>query len=275
MNRVRKFSSWFSIILLLSLVCVSTQSYSADRVYRFGIVPQSSGSKLARLWTPILAYLMRKTDLKLEFATSRNIPTFEKRLRDSKYDIAYMNPYQYTQVHTESGYKAFAKAKNKRLHGIVVVRKNSPYQDLKDLAGKQLALPSNAFAATLVTRAWFKNHDIDIVPEYVASHDTAYRDVASGRFSAGGGVMRTFKNTTKSVHDDLRILWKSDGYTPHAFAALPSVPAEVVAKLQQAMLDMDKSPEGQALLKTIRLKGIESGQDNDWNDVRNLHIKEE
>lgn len=275
MKRVQKSRFCFSVILLLGLGCVSTQTYSAGQVYTFGIVPQSSGSKLARLWIPILSYLKDKTGLELEFATSRNIPTFEKRLHNSKYDFAYMNPFQYTQVHTASGYNAFARAKDKRLNGIIVVRKNSPYQDLKDLAGKHLAFPSNAFAATLVTRAWFKNHNINIEPEYVASHDTAYRDVSSGRFAAGGGVMRTYNNTAKNVHDDLRVLWKSDSYTSHAFAALPRVPAEVVAKLQQAMLDMDTNPEGQALLKTIHLKGFESGQDSDWNDVRELHIEEQ
>lgn len=274
MKLQRKFGSILLTASVVSALLLFTTLANADQVYRFGIVPQASGSKLARLWVPILAYLSQKTGLQLQFATTRNIPTYEKRLRDRKYDFAYMNPYQYTQVHKQSGYDAFAKAKDKRLHGIIVVRKNSPYHELKDLTGQELAFPANAFAATLVTRAWFKNHDINIVPEYVASHDAGYRNVADGRYAAAGGVMRTFNNTAKAVHADLRILWKTDGYTPHAFAALPRVPADVVSKLQQAMLAMGQDPQGQALLKAINLKGIESGKDSDWNDVRSLHIEE-
>ncbi|MBI1423876.1 MAG: PhnD/SsuA/transferrin family substrate-binding protein [Gammaproteobacteria bacterium] len=250
------------------------QTAMATPQYKFGIVPQSSGSKLAQLWTPILDYLREKSGLDLEFATTRNIPTFEKRLEENKYDFAYMNPYQYTEMHNKSGYNAFAKAKDKRLQGIIVVEKNSQYRDLKDLAGQELAFPANAFAATLVPIAYFKSLGISITPRYVASHDTVYRNVAKGRYPAGGGVMRTFNNTNKAVHDNLRILWTSGEYTSHAFAASPRVPADVVARLQQAMLNMDKDPQGQALLKSLRLKGIENGQDNDWNDVRKLNIEE-
>lgn len=274
MKLKRKGNVSLSGVILLALgICITAPSM-ATQVYKFGIVPQSSGSKLAQLWTPFLSYLQEKSGVTLEFATTRNIPTFEKRLQDSKYDFAYMNPFQYTQVHAAPGYNAFANAKDKRLQGIIVVQKNSAYRDLKDLAGLELAFPSNAFAANLVPRAIFNNLGISITPRYVSSHDSVYRNVAKGRYPAGGGVMRTYSNTAKDIHDDLRVLWTSDGFTPHAFAALPNVPADVVTRLQQAMLDMDKDPQGQSLLKSIQLKGIESAQDRDWDDVRKLQIKE-
>lgn len=273
MKLIRNFNSSLYVVLPLTLGILLSPTAMAKQQYKFGIVPQSSGSKLAQLWTPVLSYLQEKTGIELEFATTRNIPTFEKRLQDGVYDFAYMNPYQYTEVHSASGYNAFAKAKDKRLQGIIVVQKNSAYRELKDLAGQELAFPSNAFAANLVPRAYFKNNGISITPKYVSSHDSVYRNVEKGRYPAGGGVTRTFNNTAKDIHDNLRILWKSDSYTPHAFAALPGVPTEVVQRLQQAMLDMDKDPRGQALLKSIQFNGIESGQDRDWNDVRNLQIE--
>ena len=68
--------------------------------------------------------------------------------------------------------------------------------------------------------------------------------------------MRTFNNTSPEYRDKLRVLWKTDGYTPHAFAAHPRVPKEVVEKIQKAMLAMDKEPYGKILLKSIRLKGF-------------------
>lgn len=276
MKLICNFSlSRLSALLVLLGLCLSPAVMSAQ-IYKFGVVPQASGSKLAQLWTPVLVYLQEKSGVELEFATTRNIPTFEKRLQDSKYDFAYMNPYQYTAMHDAAGYNAFARAKDKRLQGIIVVGKNSPYRELKDLAGQELAFPSNAFAATLVPLAYFKNIGIHVTPRYVASHDSVYRNVAKGRYAAGGGVMRTFDNTAKAVHDDLRILWKSGDYTPHAFAALPQVPADVVARLQQAMLDMDKDPRGQALLSAIQFNsGIETGQDREWDDVRKLQIEVE
>jgi phosphonate transport system substrate-binding protein len=259
-------------LILFSSVMLSATANTEKDTLVFGIVPQQSGSKLSAKWTPILKYLEEQTGMKIRFATARNIPTFEKRLLAGKYDVAYMNPYHYTQYHEAAGYTAFAKAKNKRLKGILVVAKDSPYKSINDLEGEQLAFPSQAFAASLVMRAKFNEDGVSIDANNVASHDSVYRNVARGRYAAGGGVMRTFKNTSAEHRDKLRVLWTSDGYTPHAFAAHPRVPANVVSTLQQTLLSMDQNAYGKKLLKSIRLKGIETASNLEWDDVRALEL---
>lgn len=261
------FYSTTFVIALFPAVIHAAQDYS------FGIVPQTNGSKLSKLWSPILQYLEENSQIELRFATARNISTFEKRVKSGKYDIVYMNPYHYTMFHDEQGYMAFAKAKKKRLKGIMVVLKDSPYRSLNDLNNSELAFPSNAFAANLVPRAVLSKTNVDFSSKYVSSHDSVYRNIARGRYPAGGGVMRTFNNTSPEYKDKLRILWKSDGYTPHAFAAHPRVPQAIVEKLQKALLQMERNPQGKALLKKIRLKGIEKGTDREWDDVRALNIQ--
>lgn len=270
MNKKIFRNTVFSISLISALFPTITQ---AAQEYSFGIVPQTNGSKLSKLWSPILQYLEENSEIDLRFATARNISTFEKRVESGKYDIVYMNPYHYTQFHDKQGYNAFAKAKKKRLKGIMVVLKDSPYRTLNDLNNSELAFPSNAFAANLVPRAVLSKNNLDFKSKYVSSHDSVYRNIARGRYPAGGGVMRTFRNTAPEYRNKLRILWKSDGYTPHAFAAHPRVPKATVEKLQKALLNMEQDPQGKALLKNIRLKGIEVGVDREWDDVRALNIK--
>ena len=259
-------------ISLVSLFSIQSPLQAATG-YSFGIVPQTNGSKLSRLWSPILKFLETSTGIKLRFATSRNISTFEKRLESGKYDFVYMNPYHYVQFNKQQGYTAFAKAKKKRLKGILVTHKDSPYKTLNDLDGFEIAFPSHAFAANLVPRAIMTKADLSYSAKYVSSHDSVYRNISKGRYPVGGGVMRTFKSTSPEFRKQLRILWTSDGYTPHAFAVHPRVPKETVSILQKALLNMDKNSLGKKLLKRIRLKGIESGTDNEWNDVRSLNIK--
>jgi len=239
----------------------------------FGFVPQQSASKLARLWTPILNYLSEQTGYRLRFRTAQNIPVFEQRLAAGEYDLSYMNPYHYTTFQRAPGYAAFARARDKRIKGIVVVRRDSPVKDLRELDGQTLAFPSPAaFAASVLPRARFKAEGITITPKYVSSHDSVYRTVARGLYPAGGGVIRTFKNVDPAISDQLRILWTTRPYTPHAIAAHPRVPTQVVQRLQQAMLAMDRNPQGKKLLAAIRIKGFERGEDKDWDDVRALGI---
>lgn len=268
-----KFNIRSSGYLIALSLYLSTLTAYAQQEYSFGIVPQSNGSKLSMLWSPILKYIETHADVDLRFATARNISTFEKRLNSGSYDFVYMNPYHYTISHEAQGYAAFAKAKKKRLKGIVVVQKDSPYRSINDLDNTELAFPSHAFAANLVPRAIMTKENISFTSKYVASHDSVYRNIARGRYPAGGGVMRTFNNAAPEYRDKLRVLWTSDGYTPHAFAAHPRVPQAIVDKIQAILLNMEQDTEGQHLLKKLRLDGIEKGNDSDWNDVRALNIK--
>lgn len=259
-------------LLFLSLSLV--QSLAQAESITFGIVPQQSAKTLARLWTPIFTYLSEKTGEDIRFRTAQDIPTFEKRLVAGEYDIAYMNPYHYTVFHQIPGYEAIARQKGKRIQGIMVVHKDSPFNELKELNGKKLAFPSPAaFAASVIPRAQMALQGMEIQPKYVSSHDSVYLGVLRGFFSSGGGIMRTFNNTDPAVREQLRVLWKTPTYTPHAIAVHPRVNANKVAKIKQALLNMNDDPEGQALLKTISFKGIELAENDDWDDVRALDIK--
>ena len=264
--------------LRLALVLVTallTSMQAQAREYTFGIVPQQSSAKIARLWGPILANLHETTGIKLKLVTARDIPTFEQRLTTGEYDFAYMNPYHFTVYSNSPGYVAIARQRDKSIRGIMVVRKDSALTTLEELAETTLAFPSPAaFAASILTRAEFYSRDIAFTPRYVSSHDSVYLAVARGLVPAGGGVMRTFNNTDPAVREQLRIFWKTPSYTPHAFAAHPGVPQQDRQKLQQALAELDTTEAGRALLAAINFKGIQIADNENWNDVRALELTE-
>jgi phosphonate transport system substrate-binding protein len=266
------------VLILLFTACWLASPGSANgeekTYYTMGIVPQQSATKLARLWVPILRYLSEKSALNLRFKTAPNIPTFEQRVAEGEYDFAYMNPYHYTVFHASPGYVAFAHEADKRLQGILVVRKDSPVQALKELAGETLAFPAPAaFAASVLPRTYLHGQGIKISPKYVASHDSVYRSVAKGLYPAGGGVMRTFRNMDPAITEQLRILWTTEDYTPHAFAAHPSLPIGIVDRLQRAMLSMHEDPGGRQMLERIKVSAFSVAHDSEWDDVRRLNLQ--
>jgi phosphonate transport system substrate-binding protein len=268
---MKRRNALFGFLLLFCGQTVWAQA--PNETLSFGIVPQQAASKLARLWGPILAYLSEKSGVRLMFKTAPNIPEFERRCAAGEYDIAYMNPYHYTVFHRASGYQVFARQKDKRIRGIMVARKDSPLQRLDELSGATLAFPAPAaFAASVLPRAELTRDGIAFSAKYVASHDSVYRTVAKGLYPAGGGIERTFNNMEPDIRQQLRILWRSDAFTPHAFAAHPRLSSASVQRIQQAMLEMENTPAGRALLARIKFKGIEAGADADWDDIRGLGI---
>ncbi|MEP4339282.1 MAG: phosphate/phosphite/phosphonate ABC transporter substrate-binding protein, partial [Roseobacter sp.] len=212
------------LFLLSSVIflCALCQAAMAEKVYSFGIVPQQSASRLAQVWVPILAQLEKETGYKLKFTTAKDIPTFETCLAGKAYDFAYMNPYHYTVVHETAGYEAFAHQADKKLKGILVARADAQPGDLAQLNQKAIAFPSPAaFGASVIPRAELTAQNIDFDPVYVKSHDSVYRAVALGLFPAGGGVMRTFNNLPDDLKSQLKIIYQTDAYTPHAFTTSP------------------------------------------------------
>ncbi|WP_394392312.1 phosphate/phosphite/phosphonate ABC transporter substrate-binding protein [Shewanella woodyi] len=277
----------FKRLFLLTFICSVNLSVNAQTIENkndslhsdepviltFGVVPQQAASTLARLWSPVFEVMSQNANFQLRFATARDIPTFEKRLAQGEYDIAYMNPYHYTVFHDSVGYQALVKQKGKQIKGIIVVRKDSPIQTLDELESQLLAYPAPAaFAASVLPRANLKLKNIETQVKYVGSHDSVYLAVAQGLVAAGGGVQRTFKTMDKQITEQLRVLWVTPGYTPHAIAFHPRVPKSLIEEVQLKMLELTSSIEGREALDRLGFSRFEQASNSDWDDVRALGL---
>jgi phosphonate transport system substrate-binding protein len=269
---------WRTVALAASLLfsCISSvYGETPARTLSVGIVPQQSPGELARLWTPVLQYLERKSGLVLQLETAKDIATFDKRLMAGEYDIVYANPLVYaTLLHSQLGYAAFAREKDRILVGLLVVRKDSRFQTLADLAGSDLAFPAEAaMAASVIPRAYMKTQGIAFAPHYVGSHDSVYLAVAKGLYAAGGGVARTLEMLPVPLKEQLRTLWTTPGYPPHPIAAHRRVTGDAVQRLQAAMIAMDRDAAGQAALRPLAFTGFVPARDADYDGLRSLGLK--
>lgn len=260
----------FSLCVLLIFVNVSQAN---EKSLIFGVVPQQSAKVLAALWTPILQHVSETSGVPVTFATAKDIPTFEKRLQEGRYDIAYMNPYHYIVFNELSGYQAIAKQIDKTIMGVIVAKQGSKYKRIEDLQGANIAFPAPAaFAATILPQAELNRLGIKFTPTYVSSHDSVYLNVSKAFFPAGGGIKRTLNNMPETTRSKLTTIWQSAAYTPHAIAALASIDPVKRDKIQNALMSMSQSKDGLSLLKSINFKGFEQANNQDWDDVRALQI---
>ena len=265
----------FLQLIALGLIW-SSQAVCAKSIegFSFGIGPQQAATELAKRWMPIMRYLSEKSGVPLQFRTAKDIPTFQQQMKEGVFDFAFVNPYHYTLFHKAAGYNAFAREKDGRLVGVLVVKRDGPIHDVAQLGGMTAAFPAaNALAATWLPLIHLKEKNITVTPQYVNSMDSVYRAVAKGLFPVGGGEMRTLGSIDPEVKQQLRVLWSSEALPPFTFAAHPRVPKDAVAKVQKAMDGMDSDPHGRALLKAINFKGMESATDEEYNAMRAMNIK--
>jgi phosphonate transport system substrate-binding protein len=99
---------------------------------------------------------------------------------------------------------------------------------------------------------------VPIKPVFVKSHESVYLNVAQRQIEAGGGIVRTLQTMDAPVRDELRVLWQTKDYTPHAFAAHPRMPAADLQALRAAMLTADSDPRMRSALDGIGFKGFDA-----------------
>lgn len=259
---------WF---LSLALFISTAAPAASPSYYSFGIVPQLSPSATATLWEPLLTYLSAELGVSLRFQTARDLATFEQRVSAGNFDFVYLNPFRYTVVHDTVGYDAFAREAEQELRGIIVVAAGNAIHDLSDLHGRRLAVPGDsAFAATLIPLKVLGHRRIAVQPVVVASHESVLLSVARGAQPAGGTIQKMLDRAPLEIRQALRVLWRSEAYTPHPFAAHPRVPPELRARLQQAMEAMANRAAGRAVLKKINFAGFSAVADRDYDPIRRL-----
>lgn len=261
---------------LVLVTCLASPAWSKapEGGYTFGIGPVQSATELAKRWTPFLEYVSKKSGVPLQFRTTTGLTTFQEQFMEGAFDFGLLNPYHYIVSQKAKGYTAFANEKNAKLFALLVVQKDSPIKDVRQLHGETLAFPSaTAFIGTWVQMNMLNDKNISVKREYVNSMDSSYRSVAKGFYPAGGGESRTWGTLDPEVKNQLRVLWTSEPFPPFAFMSHPRVPKADVAKVLHAMAQMDTDPVGIELLKAVNLKGIEKSSDAAYNGMRKMNFK--
>lgn len=237
----------------------------------FGVTPGKKTENSASQWKAFIDYLSTNSDTRIQLQMAATTEEFEQQLARGTYDIAFMNPYQYTTYHQSRGYMAFAKEQNKKVKGIIVVRKDSPFKSLMDLKDQSVAFPKeDVFGASLLPRATLQQEKIPVKTSYVDTPSSVYHAVYKGNLSAGAGVMETYDKLNPAVNNKLRILWSTKQYTTDAFAVNPRVAWSTVDKIRFCLFVMKQDTLGAKILSALHFHGIQAAKDKEWDDIRAL-----
>lgn len=239
--------------LALLMCLVAAWTVRAEEIYTFSVVPQFERRMLFGIWQPIVDELEKRTGAKFQLVTSLSVSDYENDAHRGLYDFIYANPYLIPQV--LDAYVPLIRDE-KPLRGLLVVRKDSPYQKVEDLQGKKLAVPSmSALGASLLMRAEL-DRQFKVKTEVVLAktHSSVFLHVINGFADAGGSVQKTFAEQPDRVRDSLRVLHQTGEVPSHPLAAHTRVPEALRTKIRQAFIDLSATPEGRKLLGEIPMQ---------------------
>ncbi len=244
-----------------------TGSYQTNVRYIIGVNAYLSSKEMFIAYRPIVDYLERHMNgVKFELATSKNFIEYEKRLNKSEFHFALSNPYQ-SLVSFDHHYYPIAKMKNDTcFRGLFVARKDSHVRNYAQLNGKVISFAApTAFAGTIMPKYYLWEHGVDVrhdmVVRYVGSHFSAIMNVHSGdAFVAGTWPLawEQWKKDNPQKASELEVVWETKPLMNNALVARADVPAAVVQKVTQLLVQLDSTQEGHELLKRAGFEGFEA-----------------
>ncbi|KUL92855.1 phosphonate ABC transporter substrate-binding protein [Bosea sp. WAO] len=223
----------------------------------FAIIPAENASGVTERYTPFVNYLAKELGTKVTLRIANDYAAIIEGQRAGNIHIASYGPSSFARARmTGAKVDAFAIETNldgtKGYHSVFYVKKDSPYQKVEDLKGKNLGLVDpNSTSGNNVPR--FALNGMKIEPEtffgkvvYTGSHENAIIALQQGTVDIvanwwndeqESNLQRMVrKNMAKA--DDFRIIFKSEQIVNSPMAYLTDLPDELKAKIRDAVLNI-------------------------------------
>ena len=223
----------------------------------FAIIPSENASGVTERYTPFVQYLAKELGTKVTLRIANDYAAIIEGQRTGNIHIASYGPSSFARARmTGAKVDAFAIETNldgtKGYHSVFYVKKDSPYQKVEDLKGKNLGLVDpNSTSGNNVPR--FALNGMKIEPEsffskvvYTGSHENAIIALQQGTVDVAANWWNdeqesnlqrmARKNMAKA--EDFRIIYKSEQIVNSPMAYLTDMPEDLKAKIRDAVLNL-------------------------------------
>ena len=268
-NRQRLCLSLFAIFLASNNCIAENQNTH----YELGIFPHLSKSHIEKAYQAIANDLSQHTSKNITFDVDDNFENFSSNLKQGKYDIVLVQPFDYVKIKKKLNYQPLATQK-KALRAIIVVRKHSPLRTLNNLLGRDLYLPPRNTAISYLTKHHLKNAKFDLEKDINITHESTHISCLLKVIIRIADACATAPEAVELFEEKLPVKFRVLNQTnpiPHVlFAAHPRVTREDNAALKKQMVSWENSTSGQELLKRSRMRGLRLIDDPQYNVVRQI-----
>lgn len=263
----------YGIALLFAVCSAALQAAPTaqpETSLTLGFFPIVSTVTLFKRFMPLADYLSAQLGVPIRLVTAKNFPTFVKRTAERAYDIVVTAPHFAVRAADSGQYTIRATTVNE-VQQLIVVRKNSPLQNLEQLAGATIATPPGRALMTMMGKDFLAQAGLSgpRQPRYRAftSHNAANQALLAGEVDA---AIASSNVVSKAVQrgKPLRILAKGRKLPSMATLVASDLPAALADRVEQAFVGMANTEHGRQVLRQIGFPGYRAVSIADYEPVR-------
>ena len=247
----------------------------------FAIVPAENATGVTDRYGPLVEYMSKELGVPVKLRIANDYAAVIEGQRSGQIHIGYYGPASFARA-LKTGVKieAFAQDVNqdgtKGYYAVFYVKKDSPFQTIQDLKGKNLGLvdPNSAsgYNVPLYTLDKLKIDPQRFFGKMITtgSHENAILALQQGTVDVATNwwndenesMLRRMERKDMAKYDDFRMIFKSDMIVNSPIAMLGQLPPELKQSIATAFLDAPtKAPEA--------FKRITDGRDRPWASITN------
>lgn len=242
------------------------------------IHPYLPATELVNRFSPLANYLAAELGQPVRIRVQKSYQSHTDFVGQDQADIAFIGPVSYVLLRKSYGAKPLLarleESGSSFFHGVIAVRRDSPFTSLADLKGKSFAFSDpNSTMGHIVPKAMLVQAGVAVGQlrrhDFLNSHHDVALAVLGGYFDAGGMKDEVFAEYEKR---GLRVLAKSPPVPEHLFLTRANLPESLVQRLRALFLAVNSSPRKQHILSAIKATatGFVPVAPQDYNSLEEL-----
>lgn len=264
---------------------LSGVSYADELI--IGLIPEQNVFKQMERYEPIGKYIEKTVGLKVSFIILSRYGNILNSFIEEKMDGAFWGSFTGALAIEQLGIQPIVRPEwpdgTSTYHGYIFVRKDSGIRSVADMKGKSIAFVEKATTAGYVfPLAYLKENGVDDIDTYfkeyyfAGSHDSVVYEVYNGKADIGCAKNTIFNmvvDNDTNIKNELLILASSPVVPSNGLGLRRDLDPAVKNKLQDALLNMDKNPEGREALELYGATRFIATSKDDYAPVFNLAEK--
>ena len=248
---------------------------------RIGLIPEQNIFRQLERYEPLASHLSKVVGVPIELKILPRYGNIIANFQSQQLDGGFFGSFTYALAHEKIGLEVVARPmapdNSSTYHGLIFVRKDRGIRNAGDMRGKRFAFVDKATTAGyLLPLNYFHEHGIADYHAYLkesyfaGTHEDAIRDVLEGRADVGAAKNTVFQRLLESdprIREELVILERSPSVPENALALRKDLDPELALRLRDALLSLQDSPEGRAVLETFRAARFIPTENRDYDPV--------
>lgn len=261
--------------VLAATITLQAPALAGPQPYSFYVLHQRTIALTAQYWNPILTHVSAKSGVPLDLKLAKTAQEGNANAEAGKYDFLYTNHF-FPPERDRLGYKVIARPAGPGIRSQIVVPVESPIKTLKDLEGKEVGFVSpDGFTGYWLPLDALLRSGVHIKVVFTGNQEASSAQLRLYKIAAAGVNSSVMARYGRRESFEYRALWTSEMYGDLCIMANPKTPAEKVAAVKAALINMVNDPEGRKileagadLLKSNSELGFVAADDREYDNYR-------